>query len=303
MKFLFRLNLPLAAVVAVCTGVNALAAEVDLALVQDGRSSFAIVHAASAPHSVRAAARELQSYFEKVTSAKLPIIAGEAPTSRPYIALGDTPAARAAGIHARDVPLEGFRFVSRAGNFFILGPDTADGEITPEGGTSAGTRNGVYTFLEDYLDVRWLLPGPLGEDVPVRATVRVPAALDRMESPAFKNRQVPDTQQTQPAVQEWSARQKLGFSMAMEHAHAWDKIVPSTLQGEHPEWFPEVNGKRPPVVGDRYKVETTNPGLVRHVAQTASLISFRLQGIFRRMALAEYSRRSRCSSNRKTRPL
>ncbi len=250
-------------------GRPALAADAEVALVQEGRSRFTIVHAPDAPGSVRTGAEELQRYVEKVTKAKLPIVVGDAPQSGPFIALGDTSAARAAGISARDLPLEGFRLVSRAGNLFIVGPDTADGELTPEGGTSAGTRNGVYTFLEDYLDVRWLLPGPLGEDVPERATVRVPATLDRKEQPAFKNRQVPDTQQTLPAVQEWSARHKLGFSMAMEHAHNWDKIVPATLQAEHPDWFPEVDGKRPPVVGDRYKVETTNPGLIQHIAQAA----------------------------------
>ena len=37
---------------------------------------------------------ELQSYIEKATSAKLPIITGEAPAQSPFIALGDTPAAR-----------------------------------------------------------------------------------------------------------------------------------------------------------------------------------------------------------------
>ncbi|MBN1672847.1 MAG: hypothetical protein JXR37_17515 [Kiritimatiellae bacterium] len=28
-----------------------------------------------------------------------------------------------------------------------------------------GTVNAVYTFLQDYLDVRWLWPGELGEDI------------------------------------------------------------------------------------------------------------------------------------------
>ena len=269
MKLPVTLNLGFALfLLAVCGGISAHAAQNALVLVQDGRSRFVIVHAAGAPASVVTAAQELQRYVEKSTQGKLPIVAGEAPATSPFISLGDTPAARAAGITTRDVPLEGYRLVGRAGNLFIIGPDTAENEKTPEGGTSAGTCNGVYTFIEDYLDVRWLLPGPLGEDVPERATVRVPGDVDRTEGPAFKNRQVPDTQQTQPAVQEWSARHKLGFSMAMEHAHNWDKIVPATLQAKHPDWFPEVGGLRPPVVGDRYKVETTNPGLIQHMAQT-----------------------------------
>ena len=243
-------------------------AQDELALVQNGRSAFVIVHASDAPGSVRTAAQELQRYVEKSTSAKLPIIAGDAPAQSPFIALGDTPAARAAGISAANVSLEGFRLVSRGGNLFIIGPDTRENEKTPEGGTSTGTLNGVYTFIEDYLNVRWLFPGPQGEDVPSCASVLVPA-LDRKESPFFRNRRVPDIQNAQPAVQEWSARQKLGFSMKLEHSHNWQYVVPPALHEQHPGWFPEVAGKRPPVVGDRYKLETTNPELIQHYAKAA----------------------------------
>ena len=226
------------------------------------------MHAPEAPRSVRNAAQELQGYIEKSTSAKLPIIAGEAPAKSHFIALGDTPAARAAGIGANEVPLEGFRLVSRDGNLFIAGPDTGDNETTTEGGTSTGTLNGVYTFIEEYLDVRWLLPGPMGEDVPPRPSVIVPA-VDRIEHPFFHNRRVPGMQNEQPAVQVWSARQKLGFAMKLEHSHNWQQVVPAALHEEHPDWFPEVDGKRLPVIGDRYKIETTNPGLIQHYAQTA----------------------------------
>ena len=103
------------------------------------------------------------------------------------------------------LPLEGFRLASRGGNLFVVGLDTGENEKMPEGGASRGTRNGVYTFLEDYLDVRWLLPGPMGEDVALRASVLLPA-MDRTERPSFRNRRVPGMQNMQAAVAEWSAR-------------------------------------------------------------------------------------------------
>ena len=244
------------------------AAEAGTALVQKGRRSCVIVQAADAPGSVRKAAVELQRYVEKSTKAKLPIVAGDAPAQNPFIALGDSLEARAAGISVNDVPLEGYRLVSRGGNLFITGPDTPDKEPTPEGGTSTGTLNGVHTFIEDYLDVRWLLPGPMGGDVPSGATVLVPA-VDRMEYPFFRNRRVPGMQNEQPAVQEWPARQKLGFTMKLKHSHNWQQVVPAALHEQHPDWFPGVDGKHPPVLGDRYKIVTTNPGLIQHYAQTA----------------------------------
>ncbi len=243
-------------------------AQTEVRLVQDGRSVFVIVHAADASGSVRTAARELQNYVAKSTGAKLRIEAGDAPAQGAFVALGDTPVARAAGIKAEDVPVEGFRLVTRGGNLFIVGADTRDKETTPEGGTSAGTLNGVYTFIEEFLDVRWLLPGPLGEDVRPRANVVVPA-LDRMEAPAFRNRRVVYMQNEQPAVKEWAARQKLGFSLKLEHSHQWQVVVPPELHAQHPDWFAEQDGQRPPVVGDRFKIETTNPELIRHYAQAA----------------------------------
>ncbi len=257
-----------ATTLATFAGRSAHAAESELPLVQNGRSAYAIVYATNAPGSVRTAAQELQRYIEQSSGAKLPIVAGNASARSPFIALGDTPAARAAGLSVRDVPLEGFRLVSHGGNLFIVGSDTREGETTSEGGTSSGTLNGVYTFIEDHLNVRWLIPGPLGEDVPARASVLVPA-IDRTERPFFHNRRLPGMQNTQPAVQEWSARQKLGFSMHLDHAHNWHRVVPATLQEQHPDWFAEIDGKRPPVVGDRYKLETTNPALIEHYAQAA----------------------------------
>lgn len=258
---------------AVVTAIPARAAEPALTLVQNGRSDFAIHHAPAAPATVRLAAQELQLYLEKTTRVKLPLVVSDsAPTSR-VISLGDSAAARAAGIAARDVPLEGFRMVSRGGNLYIVGADTADKEKTAQGGTSAGTLNGVVSFIEEYLDVRWLLPGELGEDAPDRSAVVV-ATVDRTEQPGFLNRRLPGMQNTQPAVQQWSHRQKLGYSLLLEHAHSWKRIVPASLHDQHPEWFAEIGGQRPPAIGDRYKVETTNPEVIRHFAD-AAIAAFR----------------------------
>lgn len=254
--------------IAALSGGPVRAAQGDLALVQDGRSRFVIVHAPGAPASVQAAAQDLQHYIEKTTKAKLPVVVGEPPAAAPFIALGDMPAARASGIQVRDVPLEGFRLHTHGGNLFIVGPDTAEREKTSQGGTSSGTRNGVVSFIEEYLDVRWLLPGELGEDAPSRSSVVV-AAVDRTEQPAFLNRRLPGMQNTLPAVQQWSARQKLGFSMLLEHAHSWQRIVPTTMHEQHPDWFAEIGGQRPPAIGDRYKVETTNPEVIQHFANAA----------------------------------
>ena len=41
-------------------------------------------------------------------------------------------------------------------------------QVIIAGPTPYGTEFGVYEFLERYVGVRWLMPGPDGEDVPAR---------------------------------------------------------------------------------------------------------------------------------------
>ena len=236
-----------------------------LTLAERGQSRFSILVAPDAPQSAKTAAGELQHYIEKSTKAKLPLLTDNQTPKAPFISVGDTAAARAEGLSAQGMEWESYRIVTRGPNIFIFGPDTADGEKTKQGGTSKGTANGVYTFLEDYLNIRWLMPGEMGEDVPSLAAVAVPA-VDRTEAPVFQARRVTHTQ-TAPEVTEWENHQKLGYSLATEHNHSWARTVPPELYETHPEWFPLVNGKRIPPVHVRYKIETTNPELVKYFAE------------------------------------
>ena len=51
--------------------------------------------------------------------------------------------------------------------FVIAFPDSAN--VIVLGKDDNGTRHGVYEFLETFVGVRWLFPGPFGEHVPSRA--------------------------------------------------------------------------------------------------------------------------------------
>jgi hypothetical protein len=254
-------------IVAGCSSFRISSAQPTLTLVRDGKSTYSIVYAANAPSSVKTAAIDLQRYIEKSTKAKLSLSTQNQIPQSPFISVGDTAAARASGLNTNDIPLEGYRMVTRNGNIYILGQDTADGELTPQKGTSHGTSNGVSTFLEDYLNLRWLMPGEMGEDVPSLAAVAIPA-IDRTEAPAFPSRQLVYIQNDNEAVKAWMQRQKLGASLSVRTSHSWDRIVPPSMYAEHPDWFAEIGGKRVPPVGDRYKVETTNPEVIQHFAQS-----------------------------------
>ncbi len=242
-------------------------ADAALTLAADGESSYCILHASDAPSSVKLAARELRQYIEKATGARIPVLDKEESADCLVISLGMTALLERNGLTAQDIPLEGYRIAVRGQDLFIVGPDTADGKFTEQGGTSNGTLNGVYSFLEDYVGVRWPMPGPLGEVVPKSDRLDVPQ-VDRIEGPGFLNRRIPYIQNERPEVQEWLRRQKQGYSLRLNHGHNFRQTIPRELYDKHPDWFPMIGGKRPPPAG-RYKLETTNPDLVRAFAERA----------------------------------
>ena len=237
-----------------------------LAVVAKGKSVYTIVRAPGATQSAQVAATELQQYFRKSTGAQLPLLTNDQTPTTPFISIGDTAAARAAGISIKGMPWESYRIVTRGPNVFILGPDTPDKAKAPQGGTSHGTAFGVYTFTEDYLGVRWLMPGVMGEDVPPHDSIILPADLDRMEAPVFESRVVTGLQNT-PEAMLWKLHQKLGYSLLSVHDHNWVGVITPDLYEAHPEWFAEVDGKRMRPIHTRYKIETTNPELVKYFAE------------------------------------
>jgi hypothetical protein len=283
----------LACTLCVLTG-RTRAAEPALTIAAQGRSTLTIIEPEKAPASVQAAALELQRDIAQATGAKISIQKDSAKASGSFISLGATKQAAAAGVNIEGVPDEGFRILTKNGNLYILGPDTAalisssrdslpydtyklqpdipGPQLTKNGGFSNGTANGVYTFLEDYLDVRWLMPGDLGRDVPKRSTLEIPV-INRIEAPAFIWREFPYLQNTRAAAA-WRDQQKLGFSFRLNFNHNWIETVPPEMYKDHPDWFAMIGGKRPapPTSGPHrkhYKLETTNPELVEFFAQRA----------------------------------
>jgi len=237
-----------------------------LPVVRTHTSDYVIYYDSRAAPSVAEAAVDLRDYVARATGASLPIVSAAQAPPPPFIALGDTRESRNAGVTIDGMPPDAFVIAPRGQNVFIAGPDTGKGERLESGGTSSGTANGVYAFLERYVDVRWLMPGDAGSDVPRRPGVLVPA-VDVREAPAFASRRVPYMQNDNAAVAEWSRRQRLGYSLALNHGHNWQVIGPELFEA-HPDWFAASNGHRPKP-GTRYKLETTNPALVEAFAAKA----------------------------------
>ena len=241
------------------------ASSAPLTVVGDGRSRHVIVVAENAPDSVRLAAADLQHYIRKVSGAVLPL-QNVASGGRSVISVGSTAAAERAGIDARECADDGFRIKTLDGSVYILGRDTPRGQVHPLGGQSRGTANGVYAFIENQLGVHWLAPGELGEEFTPRTSWTVPA-LDLRNQPAWEYRELSSTG-SGPDHEAWQRRMRLVGFAAPESSHNWEKTIPPPLYDDHPDWFAEIDGRRVPPSGT-YKLETTNPELVRAYARRA----------------------------------
>ena len=149
-----------------------------LVLVEKGVSLAPIIVFKDAPPMIRKAADELAAYIEKVGGVKPQVIEG----------LPDPVPARAIWVGFQPKLKELFPktdFVFKhpeeiliacdGKNLVIAGRDRWDPQHlvlkdrsknpTLFSQKEYGTVNAVYTFLQDYLDVRWLWPGKLGEDI------------------------------------------------------------------------------------------------------------------------------------------
>lgn len=134
--------------------------------------------------------------------------------------------------------------------------------LTIVGPSDWGTRYGVYELLERHLGVRWLMPGPDGEDVPQHASITIGGPLV-VDEPDFKGRSFaplflrtsnpspvsPDWTSTDPQVQ-WATRNRTRSRTTDGGNHVLYKMFPPALYADpdkpdtfHPEYYPIVDGK------------------------------------------------------------
>ncbi len=154
-----------------------------MTLVEDGESAVPVVIIDDAPPMTMRAAEELVEYIEKVSGARPELIVGEPdPLPDSAVWVGYQPVLEEIFLET-DFDFEHAEEILIAANdshLVIAGrdrwhPDHLVVEArnrTIEGKQQEyGTINAVYTFLQDYLDVRWLWPGELGTDIIERDTI------------------------------------------------------------------------------------------------------------------------------------
>ena len=201
-------------------------------IVEGSESDYYIVTADEHDECIDTATEELQTYIEKICGVKLPVTTEAAlPQGAKAISVGETKLSDEVSFDYSTIGEDGFLLYSDGKNFIIRGED------------SRGTLYGVYTFLEEYLGVRWFTPTL--EKVPESEDIIIDANLNRVIEPSFVVRRN-DTMGTNEA---YRARTKMNVSF---HKNAtkyggtltyslWDAtlitLVPKSLFNEHPEYF------------------------------------------------------------------
>lgn len=213
-----------------------------LQVVDRGASRYVIVLPAQSSPSEQYAAEELQSYLEKISGARLPIVPDTAPGSKREIWLGNNARLQSSGLQIdwERVGSDGFHLQTHGHHLVIAG------------GTPRGTLYGVYTLLEEKLGVRWFTPEL--ESVPRTNRVWLPA-LDELKVPALENREVFWTEIMRNA--DFAARHRLNgqhyalqakhggrFAVYFPFVHSFEDLIPRNLYQEHPDYFPLIDGKR-----------------------------------------------------------
>ncbi|MCA1808010.1 MAG: DUF4838 domain-containing protein [Kiritimatiellia bacterium] len=238
----------------VITGLCAALPGAQLVLVADGMRPAPIVVFQDAPPFTRQAAEELAEYIEKTSGARPELIEGcPDPIPARAIWVGYQPVLNKLflEINFEFQHPEEILIAANADHLVIAGRDRWNPEHTAVQGRKKivqgvqqeyGTANAVYTFLQDYLGVRWLWPGELGEDIVESPTIAVAHGEYRYH-PTIRGRAsflVFSTllQNSGYGIsRDWSRRQRLQLdSMDVYMGHAF-KYWWERFHETHPEFF------------------------------------------------------------------
>lgn len=127
-----------------------------------------------------------------------------------------------------------------------------EGKAWLYGRSDLAIQHSLYWILEQW-GCRWLFPGAAGEVVPYSPTLTITKSMETEQQPRFLMRDIwynwegalPEEVREDHRL--WMKRNRLDSSLRGTIGHAYHRIVShqdEELFAEHPEYFPEKNGRR-----------------------------------------------------------
>jgi len=282
-------------------GHSARAADDGLVLVKDGAGAIPIVVADDATPRTRDAAAEMAATIGKITGATPEILQGtpaEIPAHAIWVGYQPRLKELFPSVDFEFKHPEEILLAANANHLVIAGrdfwdpkrPDKVGGRPVKNIQSEYGTINAIYTFLQDKLGVRWLMPGPLGVDLIEQKTlaiapfeyryhpqfrmrdsifIRVSLAKNRISDKDWLSTLYPDYYELKGSDRydgeelAWTRQQRITFdSLKMNAGHPfnqwWEKY-----SKDHPDYFAlRPDGTRKPVGdGKNTKLDSANPAV------------------------------------------
>lgn len=236
MKYLYTLALLL---ISICLSTSLYA----VVLAERGKARATIVVGADAVDSEKFAANELADYLKQITGADFTVKDSPVGVSGTKIYVGQTRLVKRL--------LPDFSWSEVNGDGIVI--KTVGSDLVLSGDRPRGTIYAVYTFLEDYLGVRWWAPD--ATYVPRKSTLRT-KEINITYKPPFVYRET-FFRNVMDAGTNFPIRLKLnghyqqipnnkgGHYSFLGFCHTFYQLLPvDRYAKDHPEWYALVNGKR-----------------------------------------------------------
>lgn len=215
--------------IVVCTFMGILslvlstAEKENIVIAEKGKAKAVVCIDEDASSQVIDAAKLLIDYLEESSGAQFPLSRGVKGERSIRIHVGLNDYTHGLDLNLKDMKRDGF---------VIAFPDEKN--IAIVGPTDWGTEFGVYEFLERYAGVRWVMPGPHGDDVPPHPTLAISPKEVRQE-PAYISRSI--------GGRIFARRNRMHSWIT--HGHNLDSLFPPSRYAEtHPEFYPILDGER-----------------------------------------------------------
>jgi len=239
-----------------------------LTIISKGSTRYEILTDIGGSDGVREAAAELQRLIKKATGVLLPIV--HAPTATNHqIVVGAHDLAAKSGITDMGLAYDSYRIKATNGNIYLVGRDDARLPfyvLNNNQSASAGTYFAVIDFARRFLQARWYMPGPLGEEVGQLTSVSIPADLEITGKPYFrirfldiastKTREYEEKLFAQGQIKRryfdpeiadastrWGRHLRLGNNFPLAVEHSWYQWLPAETPNR---WSPTVYGRSHP---------------------------------------------------------
>ena len=254
-----RIITAIAALLLIIGGVNSTQA-VTPSLGQfskDGAAQVTVVLSENAGEYTKLATTDLVRCISKASGVRVPVVKELSKVITPISILIGESFGVDFGIAGLVLQRDGYIIRTRGSSILI------------SGASDYGIANGIYSFLMDYIGVRWFAPGELYEVVPHNPNLAIPY-IEVTKNPDFSYRVFSGVTGDDGAV--WLRRNRLDLNFEnlpyYGFGHNLKNIFPPSVYGkDHPEYYALIDGKRQ--VADSAQPCFTNTDVIFIAAKAA----------------------------------